>query len=198
MLARCDCGITDLVNYGNLTRLKNPKCRKCARREAATTRACAQWGRPASPEDRVLYDRWIAIKDRCRNPKCRAFKHYGARGVRLAPEFERVVVFVDYVKALPGYSLDKSIDRIDVNGDYAPGNLRWATSQEQMRNTQKSYYVTYKGNTYNARDFAEQFTRRYLTQQVVRLAKLGLTGEQILERESNSHRAGLRHRKLRA
>jgi len=77
----------------------------------------------------MLYLFWGA-RNRCSNPRDKAFKYYGARGI----EF-RFKSFEEFVEALgpwpgPGYS----VDRKNNDGHYEPGNVKWSTKSEQMRN----------------------------------------------------------------
>jgi hypothetical protein len=69
---------------------------------------------------------------RCYNPKYGDYHRYGGRGITV--EFASRAEFADYIKDLPGYEPGKSIDRIDNDGNYAPGNLRWVTRYEQEAN----------------------------------------------------------------
>jgi len=84
-----------------------------------------------------VYNVWSCIKGRCYNPNNPAYKNYGSRGVRLyEPWGADFVLFYDYVTALPNYNKKGySLDRIDNDGDYEPGNLRWATRHIQATNT---------------------------------------------------------------
>lgn len=76
---------------------------------------------------------WAAIISRCYHPKNKCFKYYGARGISVCREWrESYPKFLADVGRRP--SQTHSIDRIDVNGDYEPGNVRWATPIEQRRN----------------------------------------------------------------
>ncbi len=71
-----------------------------------------------------------AAKQRCRNPNQKQYKDYGGRGI----EF-RFTSIVDWVAELgPKPGPDYSVDRINNNGHYEPGNIRWATKVEQSRN----------------------------------------------------------------
>ncbi len=80
------------------------------------------------------YRAWTAMLQRCNNEKCHIFDYYGARGVtvcdRWRDSFENF--FAD-MGLRP--SANHSIDRIDNNGIYEPGNCRWATKAQQQRNT---------------------------------------------------------------
>jgi hypothetical protein len=76
--------------------------------------------------------------DRCTKPTHAAYANYGGRGIKVCPEWLDVTVFLAYLDAElgpcpPGHSLD----RVDNEGDYVPGNLRWATRSEQSRNQRK-------------------------------------------------------------
>jgi hypothetical protein len=79
------------------------------------------------------YRAWVAAKNRCFDPKNTSYRYYGGRGITVDP------VFVDsfeafYAEVGPRPSPTHSLDRKDVNGNYAPGNLRWASVEEQLAN----------------------------------------------------------------
>jgi AP2 domain len=69
---------------------------------------------------------------RCYKPNHKYYSLYGGRGIRV--EFDSIVEFADYLQELPGYEPGKSLDRVDNDGNYEPGNLRWATKYEQEAN----------------------------------------------------------------
>lgn len=92
------------------------------------------------PEYRI----WSHIKDRCNNPKSNAYKSYGGRGIKVCDEWaEDFMVFYKDMGARP--SSKHSVERIDVNGNYEPGNCRWATFDEQALNKQDSTYIEING-----------------------------------------------------
>jgi len=71
------------------------------------------------------------MKARCTNPHAKDFKNYGSRGVAFCKRWERFEeFFADMGERPPGCTLD----RIDPNGDYTPGNCRWADRWAQRRN----------------------------------------------------------------
>lgn len=93
-----------------------------------------------TPEHRA----WEHMKQRCYNPKCPAFKYCGARGTRVAPEWQiNFLAFYEYVGPRPSSAY--SLDRIDTFGNYEPGNVRWATREQQGRNRTINNVVTYRG-----------------------------------------------------
>jgi hypothetical protein len=88
-----------------------------------------------------LYRCWQNIKEHCLNPKHPVFKHYGGRGVWMAAEWiNDFLAFEIYVnQALgPKPSPKHSIDRIDNDDGYYPGNLKWSTQSEQNLNQRRS------------------------------------------------------------
>lgn len=79
------------------------------------------------------YSVWHGIKDRCLNPNSCNWLNYGARGIKVCDRWKDS--FADFYKDMgPRPSSDHSIDRINNNGDYEPGNCRWATITEQVYN----------------------------------------------------------------
>lgn len=88
-----------------------------------------------------LYKRWACIKGRCHLESAPSYNRYGALGIELYNEWRNdFKAFYDYVTVLPGYDLSLTIDRIDPNGNYEPGNIRWVNRHIQSANcrTRKS------------------------------------------------------------
>jgi len=94
------------------------------------------------------YGVWMGMIGRCENPKAKAYPDYGGRGIRVCSQwrdsFER---FLSDVGARP--SPNHSIDRVDNDGHYEPGNCRWATKAEQQNNRRTNRKVTVQGETMN-------------------------------------------------
>lgn len=80
-----------------------------------------------------LYETWVGMKKRCYTSTCAAFKYYGGRGIKVCDRWR--YSFPNFLEDM-GERPDKkhSIDRIDVNGNYEPGNCRWATMKQQRAN----------------------------------------------------------------
>lgn len=99
-------------------------------------------------KDRViksLYGIWKGIRQRCNNSKCKYYKRYGARGIKICPQWDSFEQFVKDLGAKPNPR--STIDRIDNNGNYEPSNIRWASYHEQAGNRSDSKIFTYNGKT---------------------------------------------------
>lgn len=92
-----------------------------------------------------VYRIWQNIKDRCRNPNNPHFHNYGGRGITLHPEWLKFPAFLAAVGPRPYPSA--TLERMDNDGSYAPGNVRWATRKEQARNQRKNRLLTVGGET---------------------------------------------------
>ena len=104
-----------------------------------------------SPEFRT----WAAMKTRCTNPNQRQWKDYGGRGITLCERwlnsFEN---FYEDVGSKPGPKF--SIDRIKNDKGYEPGNVRWATKEEQWQNKRTSHFMTFNGKTQCLAEWAKE------------------------------------------
>jgi hypothetical protein len=108
-------------------------------------------GMNKTPEHRA----WVHMRQRCNNPKKREYKHYGGRGISVCERWEMLfIAFFEDVGPKP--SPQHSLDRIDVNGNYEPGNVRWATQKEQINNTRVVKLVTINGKTQSQAAWARE------------------------------------------
>lgn len=132
---RCDCQALRNVTASRLISKKTRSC-GCLSRELSSARLAARDTAPHTTHGRTYtaeYYVWQAMKRRCANPNTHNFDNYGGRGIRVCDEWcASFSAFFKHVGQRP--SAKHSIDRIDNNGNYEPGNVRWATSSEQRRN----------------------------------------------------------------
>jgi hypothetical protein len=98
----------------------------------------------------ATYKAWDNMKRRCLNPSCRSYKYYGARGINVCDRW--LDSFDNFLADMGKRQGRKELDRIDNDGDYTPGNCRWATKSEQSRNKRcKGYTFNKYHNKYEAR-----------------------------------------------
>ena len=100
-----------------------------------------------------LYYIWKSMRQRCMNPNCKNYPRYGGRGITIYPEWDDYEKFNEWALS-NGYNELLTIDRIDVNGNYEPGNCKWSTSKEQANNRRTNHLLTHNGETHNIREWA--------------------------------------------
>jgi len=90
------------------------------------------------------YSAWSAMKGRCSNQKHPWYHRYGGRGVKVCDLWKSSFdAFLNDIGHRP--SNNHSLERIDNDGDYEPGNVRWATKKEQARNRANNMIITLSG-----------------------------------------------------
>lgn len=133
----CDCGNTRIAN-GN--QLRSGHAKSCG---------CMQILCPNARTHGLKHTRefsiWCDIRKRCYNENSKGYLFYGARGIKMCPEWKSS--FLEFYKwaQLNGYDKTLSIERMDNNGDYEPRNCKWATRAEQSRNKRSTIYVEIMG-----------------------------------------------------
>jgi hypothetical protein len=134
----CDCGgtITALTNKLRAGRVRS--C-GCLRRPHGHRLADENGGRSSE------YIIWEGIVQRCTDPSCSAWERYGARGITVCERWRTFADFLSDMGTRP--SRAHSIDRIDNDRGYEPGNCRWATATEQANNRSNNHRISYAGET---------------------------------------------------
>jgi len=140
-----------------------------------------------------LANRYYAIVSRCKRGPGVSGPRYAGRGIDCL--FTDVYEFVGYCLALPGVGdPDLEIDRINNNGNYEPGNLRFTTRKVQCRNKEVLRWITYRGETMCATEFWERYAPQYRSAGTVgRKAAEGLSAEQIIADQANCRGPYIRH-----
>lgn len=145
-LCRCECG-RETIPKGRNLRSGNTKSCGCQKKLNIGERTRKHGhsrlnGGRHSPE----YKAWTEMRQRCYNKSNHKFPIYGGRGISVCEEWrDDFAPFYDHIGPRP--SPLHSLDRIKVDGNYEPGNVRWATRREQARNRRSSIDVTVNGQT---------------------------------------------------
>jgi hypothetical protein len=147
----CACSCGNIVDTPTTQRLLDGRARSCARKGCAHTHGLA---------GSALYNRWCLMKRRCYKTTSKAYKWYGAKGVKLCDEWHNFENFYNWAIET-GFRPDLTIDRIDSSGDYEPSNCQWITGSENSRKR----VVKRKTVCKNGHKFTPENTRWYLNKQ---------------------------------
>lgn len=103
------------------------------------------------------------MRNRCRNPKYPMYHRYGGRGIVVCERWNDFANF--FADMGPRPSPSHTLERINNDGNYEPGNVRWATTAEQNRNTGQNVLLTFGGKTQTMIDWAIELGMKYSTLQ---------------------------------
>lgn len=137
---RCDCGNVVDVLATNLQKGNTTSC-GCSRKEHGMARS-------------AVHQIWRSMRQRCENPNDRAFKNYGARGIRVSEEWQD---FANFYRDMGDPPERGTLERIDNNGPYSKDNCQWAPYSTQARNKRSNQIVTAFGRSQTVTDWAIEY-----------------------------------------
>ena len=147
-LCQCDCGNTAIV-YGYSLRSGGSLSCGCLRRDRAS-----ETHRVHGESSSRLHYIWSSMLQRCNNPHVEKYPRYGGRGISVCPQWKDFSIFREWAIS-SGYTDALSLDRINVNGNYAPDNCRWVTLADQHRNKSSNRMLSLNGQTKCLVEWAE-------------------------------------------
>lgn len=125
-----------------------------------------------------LYHIWSDMIQRCKNPKNISYQYYGGKGIEVCYEWADFSEFAKWALS-NGYSDELSIDRIDSEGNYEPGNCRWESDIVQGNNKSNNVKIMYNGKSYTASEVAKEIGTNYFT--VLSRIKRGWSDKEVYE-----------------
>ena len=138
----CDCGGSASVEASHL--VSGTRSCGCIHRES-TRLINYRHGAAADRTHTREYKSWSKAKSRCNTASDPKYPIYGGRGISMCAKWADS--FENFLKDLGPCPEGRTLDRIDVNGGYEPGNCRWATAKEQACNKRANIEITYNGTT---------------------------------------------------
>lgn len=159
VVVKCDCGKSKEVVECALVSGQTTSCgcfrreqKQIANRKNAKT-VCHDWSHP-------LASVWWSMHVRCSNPNNKRWHRYGGRGIVVC---ERWNTFSNFLEDMPERPAGMTLDRRDNDGNYEPGNCRWATKKTQGNNSSKTRLFKYRGEQLSITQFAEKYGMKAAT-----------------------------------
>jgi len=139
----CDCGKKRIVIVAYLINGNSMSC------------GCSLLIHGESHANTTEYHIWCSMKQRCANRNHKHWQRYGGRGIKVCERWlKSYSLFLQDMGRRPGH--EYSIERIDNDGNYEPGNCKWATAKQQQRNRRDTRRITFHNKTLCAADWARE------------------------------------------
>lgn len=172
----CDCGNKAFVTTSNFLRGNSTSC--------GCKRTKHKYGDKNTKKLRI-YRIYHAILQRCFNQKSDSYKWYGGRGITVCDEWKDSFESFMSWAGENGYDNNLTIDRIDHDGNYEPGNCRWVTQAEQLNNTRSNIVITCDGKTMNLMQWSKHLGVSY--DMLRSRYRLGWDSERIIKEQPKNY-----------
>lgn len=150
---QCVCGVIKAVDSYTLRKglSKGCGCKSYVMNRAKAHKAITTHGMSKSPE----FNAWRSMKQRCYDTNVKNYYNYGGRGITVCDGWlDSFETFYNDIGPRP--SSKYSIDRIDNDGNYEPGNVKWSTKSEQLLNRRLTVLLSFEGTTYTVDELAQK------------------------------------------
>lgn len=150
-LCKCDCGKKIIVEECSL---KSGNTKSCG---CLITDVLVKRNTKHKLSKTRIYKLYHYMKKRCYDKKCRGYKNYGGRGIKICDEWlSDFMNFYNWATS-HGYNDTLSLERKDVNGNYTPQNCTWIPVKEQSKNTRRNVFYEYNGERKILPDWAKEY-----------------------------------------
>ncbi len=167
-LYRCDCGAEKVYRRVDVERGRVKSC-GCYRKSGDQTRQHGQKSRALNGTP--VYRSWRQMKTRCGNPNAQNFRWYGGRGIVVCDRWK--TSFRNFLADMGEPPKGMTLDRIDTDGNYEPGNCRWASKVTQANNRRDTVRLELNGRSLTITELAAEvgISRNTLRQALYRRIK---------------------------
>lgn len=141
-LCICDCGTFASADRNALNTGTKKSC-GCWRHEHGKSRGLQNKKHGMATSS--TYKSWRAMRTRCLNPRDEHWENYGGRGITICKRW--MDSFENFLSDMGIRPHGRTLDRININGNYEPENCRWSTPTEQSRNQRRNRVVSFNGET---------------------------------------------------
>jgi hypothetical protein len=151
-LFKCDCGKEIITSSYPVRKGKTKSC-GCWNEENKHNRY-----RIHGLTGTKIQSAWSHMKQRCFNPNCKEYEHYGGRGITVCDEWKNSVAEFAKWAYENGYEKNLTLDRIDNNGNYEPNNCRWVSMEVQENNKRNNRYYDIDSGSYTLSQIAKMYS----------------------------------------
>jgi hypothetical protein len=153
-LCRCECG-EELEVRGSHLVDGNVKSCGCLTRDNCAELGCKSggWNRTHGASGTPTFQTWRGMFSRCFDPGHESYEDYGGRGIKVC---DRWLEYENFVADMGQRPVGMTLDRENTDGNYEPGNCRWATNREQQTNKRNNVNLTFGGRTQTMVEWAEE------------------------------------------